>query len=155
MANPNELVVNYLAAWNEQDAKKRAEIIGTTWTDGGSYIDAHRQGEGHAGIDKMIADAQRQFAGYRIRLISKIEAHSGHIRFSWAAGGTEQAPLYLGGTVFIFFGAALCLKSPTALLATAAHLPLMDRFIRREERQLERQFGEAWRRYQNRVPRWI
>ena len=31
-------------------------------------------------------------------LASKIEAHNGYIRFSWAAGGTEQAPLYPGGT---------------------------------------------------------
>jgi hypothetical protein len=32
--------------------------------------------------------------------VSKIEAHNGYIRFSWAAGGTAQAPLYLGGTDF-------------------------------------------------------
>src|SRR5690348_9704817 len=46
-------------------------------------------------------------------------------------------PLYLGGNVFIFFGAALLFGSPGALLITAAHLPLVDLFIRREERQLE------------------
>src|SRR5215475_12894368 len=56
---------------------------------------------------------------------------SGPYRFS-------RNPLYLGGNVFIFFGAALILGSPTALFATAIHLPLMDRFIRREEGQLER-----------------
>src|SRR5262249_37428233 len=47
----------------------------------------------------------------------------------------SRNPLYLGGNVFIFFGAALILGSPTALLATAIQLPLMDRFIRREEEQ--------------------
>jgi hypothetical protein len=35
-----------------------------------------------------------------VRLISKIEAHNGYVRFSWAAGGSEQAPLYLAGTDF-------------------------------------------------------
>lgn len=100
MSNANELVVNYIAAWNEQDPKRRREIVARTWTDGGSYVDAHRKGVGHEAIDAMIAVAQTMFPGYRIRLISKIEAHNGHVRFSWAAGGTEQAPLYLGGTDF-------------------------------------------------------
>ena len=35
-------------------------------------MDAHRRGEGHAGIDSMIEKAQRQFPGYRLRLVSKI-----------------------------------------------------------------------------------
>lgn len=73
---------------------------------------------------------------------------SGPYRFS-------RNPLYLGGNVFIFFGAALLLGSPTALFFTAIHLPLMDLFIRREERQLEKDFGEEWRRYKRRVRRWI
>ena len=73
---------------------------------------------------------------------------SGPYRFS-------RNPLYLGGNVLIFFGAALVLGSPTALVATALHLPLMDRFIRREEEQLERQFGEQWQSYKQRVRRWL
>jgi hypothetical protein len=100
MSNPNELVVNYLAAWNERDPARRYDIIARTWTDGGSYLDAHRGGEGHAALDAMIAWAQSQFPGYRLRLVSKIEAHNGRIRFSWAAGGAEDAPLFLAGTDF-------------------------------------------------------
>ena len=73
---------------------------------------------------------------------------SGPYRFS-------RNPLYLGGNVFIFFGAALFLGSPTALIATALHLPLMDRFIRREEAQLQRQFGDDWQNYKELVPRWV
>ena len=73
---------------------------------------------------------------------------SGPYRFS-------RNPLYLGGNVFIFFGAALLLGSPTTFVATAIHIPLMDLFIRREERQLERVFGEEWQRYRKRVRRWL
>jgi len=73
---------------------------------------------------------------------------SGPYRFS-------RNPLYLGGNVFIFFGAALILGSPTALFATAMHLPLIDRFIRREEKQLEQRFGQEWRSYTKRVRRWL
>jgi protein-S-isoprenylcysteine O-methyltransferase Ste14 len=67
----------------------------------------------------------------------------------------SRNPLYLGGNVFIFFGAALVLGSPAALTFTAAHLPLIDRFIRREERQLEKRFGGVWVRYRGEVRRWI
>ena len=73
---------------------------------------------------------------------------SGPYRFS-------RNPLYLGGNVFIFFGAALLLGSPTALVVTALHIPLMDRFIRREEKQLERNFGDEWQNYKRRVRRWV
>src|SRR5215510_8944766 len=73
---------------------------------------------------------------------------SGPYRFS-------RNPLYLGGNVFIFFGAALIFGSPTAVLATAIHIPLIDLFIRREERQLERVFGEAWHSYKKQVRRWL
>ena len=67
----------------------------------------------------------------------------------------SRNPLYLGGNGFIFFGAALMLGSPTALLLTALHLPLIDLFIRREEKQLEQCFGEDWVRYRKQVRRWI
>ena len=67
----------------------------------------------------------------------------------------SRNPLYLGGNVFIFFGAALVLGSAAGLLITTLHLPLMDRFVRREEKQLERAFGEEWVRYKSRVRRWV
>ena len=67
----------------------------------------------------------------------------------------SRNPLYLGGNVFIFFGAALLFGSPAALVLTVLHLPLMDRFVRREEAQLERTFGADWLRYKERVRRWL
>jgi protein-S-isoprenylcysteine O-methyltransferase Ste14 len=92
------------------------------------------------------------FYEHRMKVISLAPQHtlitSGPYRFS-------RNPLYLGGNVFIFFGAALLFGSPTALVFTAVHLPLVDIFIRREERQLEKDFGEEWTRYKARVRRWI
>jgi protein-S-isoprenylcysteine O-methyltransferase Ste14 len=92
------------------------------------------------------------FYSQKMRVISLKPQHtlitSGPYRFS-------RNPLYLGGNVFIFFGAALLLGSPTALFATAIHLPLMDRFIHKEEAQLDREFGEKWRSYKKRVRRWL
>jgi SnoaL-like domain len=104
MSHANELVANYIAAWNERDIKRRRDLVAKTWSTGGSYIDAHRNAEGHDAIDAMLDTAQRRFPGYQIRLISGIETHNDRIRFSWAAGGTADAPLYLGGTDFAVIG---------------------------------------------------
>jgi hypothetical protein len=102
--NPNEIVMNYIAAWNERDAVKRRAIVAKAWAPNGSYTDPHRQASGVDEIDAMLATAQASYPGYQVRLISKIEAHHEHIRFSWAAGGTLEAPLYLGGTDFVRVG---------------------------------------------------
>jgi protein-S-isoprenylcysteine O-methyltransferase Ste14 len=92
------------------------------------------------------------FYAHKMRVISLEPQQSlitsGPYRFT-------RNPLYLGGNVFIFFGAALLLGSPTGVFATAIHIPLIDLFIRREERQLERAFGRAWQDYKRRVRRWL
>src|SRR5262249_23460574 len=90
------------------------------------------------------------FYAHRMRVIS---LHPQAVLITSGPYCFSRNPLYLGGNVFIFFGVALILESPTALIATALHLPLMDRFIRREEAQLERKFGDEWRSYRQRVRR--
>jgi hypothetical protein len=100
MTNVNETVVRYLAAWNERDPKRRRELVAAAWAEDGSYVDAHRKSKGHDAIDAMIATTQAHFPGYRLNLVSGIEAHNNFVRFSWEAGGTAEAPLYLGGTDF-------------------------------------------------------
>jgi hypothetical protein len=104
MSNANELVVHYIAAWNERDAKRRRALVAKAWSEDGLYIDAHRRGDGHHGIDTMLQTTQERFPGYQLRLVSGIEAHNGYVRFSWSAGGTPEAPLYLGGTDFAIVG---------------------------------------------------
>ncbi len=71
---------------------------------------------------------------------------SGPYRFS-------RNPLYLGGNVFIFLAAALFLGSTTGILLTVANILFVEIWIRREEKQLERDFGEEWVRYKSQVRR--
>jgi hypothetical protein len=97
MSTVNEIVAGYIAAWNETDAGRRRDIIARTWSEDGSYLDAHRDGNGPAAIDAMIGAVQGQFPGYRFRLASGIEAHHGRVRFSWIAGGTDFAELAADG----------------------------------------------------------
>jgi protein-S-isoprenylcysteine O-methyltransferase Ste14 len=67
----------------------------------------------------------------------------------------SRHPLYLGGNLFIFLGAALFLESPCGILLTALNILLVDMMARREEKQLEREFGEEWLNYRRRVRRWL
>jgi hypothetical protein len=119
MSNVNELVVHYIAAWNEPSAERRRDLISKTWTEDGTYIDAHRRGSGHAGIDAVIQIAQEHFPGYRLHLVSGIEAHNSYVRFSWAAGGSPDAPLYLAGTDFAVIALDGRLKSVTGFVDAA------------------------------------
>ena len=98
MTDINTTIANYIAAWNETDPAKRRAVIAQTWTETGSYLDAHRNSAGHDAIDAMIAAVQQHFAGYRLRLCSGIEAHHDRVRFSWQAGGAPDAPLFVAGT---------------------------------------------------------
>jgi hypothetical protein len=103
--NANQWVVNYIACWNERDASKRRVLVEKTWSGQGIYVDPHRSAGGTIALDAMLAKAQDSHPGYRLRLVSRIEAYNGYIRFSWAAGGTDEAPLYLGGTDVVTVGA--------------------------------------------------
>ena len=66
MNNVNEVVVRYLAAWNEREPGKRRELVAKTWSEDGTYVDAARDGKGHDSLDAMIATAQGHFPGYPI-----------------------------------------------------------------------------------------
>jgi protein-S-isoprenylcysteine O-methyltransferase Ste14 len=92
------------------------------------------------------------FYTQHMKVISRVPQEtlitSGPYRFS-------RNPLYLGGNVFVFLGAVLLLGSPSDVCLTAVNIVIVDLFIRREERQLERDFGEEWVRYRNRVRRWF
>jgi SnoaL-like domain len=100
MANINQIVVSYLAAWNERDGKRRRDIVAKTWAEDGTYVDRVRHGEGHGSIADMIGAAQEHFPGYQLCLASSIETHGAYVRFSWQTVGSAQAPLRIAGTDF-------------------------------------------------------
>lgn len=67
----------------------------------------------------------------------------------------SRNPLYLGGNIFIFFGAVFVLGSPSGVVLTFVVIFLTNLMIKREEKQLEQTFGEEWLRYKKKVRRWI
>jgi protein-S-isoprenylcysteine O-methyltransferase Ste14 len=63
-------------------------------------------------------------------------------------------PMYVG-ELALWLGWALWFGSPLVAFAGAILFLGMQRLIRREERDLETQFGEDYRRYAAAVPRWL
>jgi protein-S-isoprenylcysteine O-methyltransferase Ste14 len=92
------------------------------------------------------------FYQHRMKVISLVPQKrlitSGPYRFS-------RNPLYLGGNGLIFAGAALWLGSPCGFILTVIAILAAEFMIRREERQLEHDFGEEWLRYKSHVRRWL
>nr|WP_029047964.1 nuclear transport factor 2 family protein [Cupriavidus sp. amp6] len=98
-ADPATLADRYLAAWNETDPARRRELIALAWTESASYVDPLMRGDGHAGIDAMIAAVQGKFPGFRFTRVSPVDAHGGNLRFSWELG-PAGAPALVVGTDF-------------------------------------------------------
>jgi protein-S-isoprenylcysteine O-methyltransferase Ste14 len=64
-------------------------------------------------------------------------------------------PIYIG-FVLVYFGVAVMLTSAWILLLLIPVAVVLQRgVVEREEDHLKRQFGEAYRQYAARVPRWL
>lgn len=69
--------------------------------------------------------------------------------FAWL-----RNPVYVGGTIFLV-GLAVLLASDWMLVMTVGFFVLLHfGVVKREERYLEAKFGERYRHYRNRVPRY-
>ncbi len=67
----------------------------------------------------------------------------------------SRNPIYLGNTILLI-GAALATGNAWLLMSTAVAAALVSVLaIRREERHLAARFGDAWRNYARRTPRWL
>ena len=95
MTDVSTTIDNYIAIWNEADAERRRRLIARTWSEDATYVDPLMSGEGHDGIDSMVAAAQEQFPGHRFELSEGPEAHHDRVRFTWQLvpenGGTVAA----------------------------------------------------------------
>ncbi len=98
--DPNaDLVNRYIEIWNETDAASRKSLIARTWTEDAVYVDPVLKGDGHSGIDRMVAGVHEKYPGLRFRLTGAVDAHNDRLRFTWELG-TEGAEPFVKGTDF-------------------------------------------------------
>ncbi|ALX14944.1 polyketide cyclase [Burkholderia cepacia JBK9] len=97
-----DLIDRYFDVWNESDAARRRALIDATYASDAAYRDPLMAGDGHAGIDTMIAAVQERFPAYRFRRTTDIDAFGQYLRFSWALVSPDGAAIVKGsdfGTV--------------------------------------------------------
>ncbi len=99
MTDYNAITEAYIAAWNETDATVRKALVEAAFTTGVSYRDPIMQGDGHNGIDALIAGVHGQFPGFRFKLKGKADGFGDNIRFSWGLG-PDGAEAVIEGTDF-------------------------------------------------------
>jgi hypothetical protein len=99
-----EIIEQYIAAWNEADPGRRRELIDSLWAVDGSYTDPLADVSGRDGIDATIAAVQQQFPGLVFRLGGPVDANHNQARFSWHLGADSPAgaePLVIGFDVAV------------------------------------------------------
>ena len=93
----NAIARAYIAAWNTTDAASRAGLIEKAFTADVAYRDPIMQGDGHAGMDALIAGVHGQFPGFRFTLKGAADGYADTIRYSWALG-PDGVPSVIEGT---------------------------------------------------------
>lgn len=83
MADFNDLVGKYIAAWNQTDAATRRDLVGEIWAQDGRYIDPLADVAGPDQFDAVIGAVQQQFPGMQFRLAGPVDAHHDQARFTW------------------------------------------------------------------------
>ncbi len=95
----NELTTTvdmYLAAWNELDSARRADLVARVWAADGRLTDPPLAADGHAAIADIAAALHTQFPGHRFRRASGIDAHHDQFRFAWELVGPDGAVALTG-----------------------------------------------------------
>ena len=120
MPEITDVIDKYIAAWNETDATRRLELVTRALAPDATYVDPLMSGQGHKGIDAMIAGAQEQFPGHRFELSFGPDAHNGKVRFGWRLYGPDGGAPVAAGADFGALAGDGRLDSVTGFLEQAA-----------------------------------
>ncbi|MEY9266962.1 hypothetical protein ABIF23_006357 [Bradyrhizobium elkanii] len=60
----------YIDLWNERTPSRRREMLSENWTADARYIDPLMSGDGHEGVDALIAGVQQKFPDFSFKLIA-------------------------------------------------------------------------------------
>jgi len=99
MTDLNAVASRYIELWNERKPGRRREMLAANWADDAKYVDPLMSGDGHDGVDALIAGVQQRFPDFRFHLIGQPNGFGDHVRFSWGLG-PEGADSPIKGTDF-------------------------------------------------------
>jgi hypothetical protein len=119
VSDRHAVVNDYIAMWNETDARQRAALAAQVVTEDANYVDPLMTGDGIDGISAMIGRAQEQYPGHRVALVSGPDEHHDRIRFSWCLAPDSGASIAIG-TDFVIVDDDGRMRSITGFLDPAA-----------------------------------
>ena len=96
MTDTTRLIDRYIAAWNETAPAARRALVEQVFAVDAAYLDPMLQGQGHAGIDAMLAAVQGRFAGLRFRQAGTPDQHNDRLRFRWELAAGDGEPIAAG-----------------------------------------------------------
>jgi hypothetical protein len=103
MTDAQTIAIRYIDLWNERTAARRREILSQHWTKDARYVDPLMSGDGHDGVDALIAGVQQRFPDFKFTLIGEPNGYGNHVRFacrfSWGLG-PDGADAPIKGTDF-------------------------------------------------------
>jgi len=86
MTDVNTIASRYIELWNERTPGRRREILKHHWARDAKYVDPLMSGDGHDGVDALIAGVQQRFPDFRFRLLGEPNGYGDNVRFSWGLG---------------------------------------------------------------------
>jgi hypothetical protein len=86
MTDARTIASRYIELWNERNPQRRRDILAANWASDAKYVDPLMSGDGHEGIDALVAGVQQRFPDFRFKLISEPNGYGDHVRFSWGLG---------------------------------------------------------------------
>ena len=86
MTDHTTIAHRYIELWNERTPSRRREMLATNWTSDARYVDPLMSGDGHDGVDALIAGVQQRFPDFKFKLIGEPNGYGDHVRFICGAG---------------------------------------------------------------------
>jgi hypothetical protein len=99
MTDVHTIASRYIELWNERTPRRRRELLAANWTNDARYVDPLMSGDGHDGVDALIAGVQQRFQDFRFHLLGEPNGFGEHVRFSWGLG-PDGADSPIKGTDF-------------------------------------------------------
>ena len=99
MTDVNTIASRYIELWNERTPSRRRTILSENWASDARYVDPLMSGDGHDGVDALVAGVQQRCPDFRFQLLGRADGFGDHVRFSWGLG-PDGADAPIKGTDF-------------------------------------------------------